>query len=119
MSMHGVTGEAWNCPHCGERILRSSVTCPACHRHLRFEALTTTQSAGKTVCPFLVDGTIRHSGTDAACEYSVLIEVRDDRGEILARRVVSVGALKRDETRTVTLRVETQASGEPIPPARS
>ena len=102
-----MTGESWNCPHCGERILRSAVTCPACHRHIRFEALTAVRPVGATACPFLVDGTIRHGGTDAACEYSVLIEVRDAGGEILARRVVSVGALKPGETRGVTLRVET------------
>ena len=34
-----MTGEAWNCPHCGERILRSAPTCPACLRHLRFDAV--------------------------------------------------------------------------------
>ena len=37
------SGEAWNCPHCGERILRSAVTCPACQRHLRFDAVAVSR----------------------------------------------------------------------------
>ena len=114
-----MTGESWSCPHCGEHILRSAVTCPACHRHLRFEALTAVQPAGPTACLFLVDGTIRHPGTEAACEYSVLIEVRDGEGEILVRRVLSVGALKPGETRSVTLRVETHLPGGQTPPGAS
>ncbi len=106
MNIHGVTGESWNCPHCGERILRSAVTCPGCHRHLRFDAISAPRSAGSTVCPLTVDGTIRHPGTGTAWEYSVLITVQDGEGEILARRIVGVGALKPDETRKFTLRVE-------------
>jgi hypothetical protein len=106
VNIHGVTGESWNCPHCAERILRSAVTCPACHRHLRFDAVTAATSAGGTVCPLTVDGTIRHPGTDAVWEYSVLIEIHDGRGEILERRVVGVGALGPGEIRRFTLRVE-------------
>ncbi len=106
MNLHGVTGESWNCPHCNERILRSALTCPACHRYLRFEAVTASPSGGSTVCPLTIDGTIRHPGTEAAWEYSVLIEVHDGGGEILARRVVGVGALRSGETRKFTLRVE-------------
>ena len=101
-----MTGEAWNCPHCGERILRSAVTCPACRRHLRVEAVTGGRPAGASVCPLSVDGSIRHPGNEAAWEYSVLIEIHDDRGEMVARRVVGVGALKPGESRKFTLRVE-------------
>jgi len=100
------TGEAWNCPHCGERILRSAATCPACQRHLRFDAVTVARPAPATVCPLSVDGTIRHPGTEAAWEYSVLIEIHDERGEMVARRVVGVGALRAGEGRKFTLRVE-------------
>jgi hypothetical protein len=82
------------------------VTCPACHRHLRFDAVTAATPVSGTVCPLTVDGTIRHPGTDAAWEYSVLIEVHDGRGEILARRVVGVGALGPGDVRKFTLRVE-------------
>jgi hypothetical protein len=95
------------------------VTCPACHRHLRFEALAPAQPAGKTICPFTLDGTIRHPGTGAACEYTVLIEVHDGGGETLARRVVNVGSLKSGEIRTITLRVEMLAPEHSSPPGAS
>jgi hypothetical protein len=99
-------GEAWNCPHCGERILRSAATCPACQRHLRFDAVTVARPAPSTVCPLTVDGTIRHPGSQPPWEYSVLIEIHDERGESVARRVVGVGALRPGELRRFTLRVE-------------
>ena len=104
--MMTMTGEAWNCPHCGERILRSAATCPACRRHLRVEAITGARPAGASVCPLTVDGMIRHPGNEATWEYSVLIEIHDERGEMVARRVVGVGALKAGESRKFTLRVE-------------
>lgn len=102
----GATGEAWNCPHCGERILRSAATCPACQRHLRFDAVAVARPAPTTVCPLSVDGTIRHPGTEPQWEYSVVIEIHDERGESVARRVVGVGALRPGEARKFTLRVE-------------
>ena len=101
-----MTGEAWNCPHCGERILRSAPTCPACLRHLRFDAVAVARPARSSVCPLTVDGTIRHPGGEASWEYSVLIEVHDERDEMVARRVVGVGALRAGEARKFTLRVE-------------
>ena len=106
MSAHGVIGETWNCPHCREHILRSAVSCPACQRHLHVDAVTLARPAQSTVCPLSVDGTIRHPGTEAPWEYTVLIEVHDEPGQMLARRVVGVGALRPGETRKFTLRVE-------------
>lgn len=115
-----MVGEAWKCPHCGERILRSALTCPACRRHLRFDAVTMGRPATRpTLCPLSVEGTIRHS--DGASEYSVIIEVREDRGELIARRVVNVGALEPGQARRITLRIEMQApepSASPAAPAR-
>jgi len=105
-----MAGEAWKCPHCGERILRSALTCPACRRHLRFDAVTAPRpTARPTVCPLNVEGIIRHSGRAALSEYSVIVEVWEDRGELIARRVVNVGALRLGQARRVTLRVEMQA----------
>lgn len=101
-----MTGAAWDCPHCGEHILRSAATCPACRRHLRFEAVTGARPTRASVCPLSVDGQIRHPGDEAAWEYSVLVEVQDGRGETVARRVVGVGALRPGESRKFTLRVE-------------
>ncbi len=100
------TGAAWDCPHCGERILRSAATCPACRRHLRFEAVTGAKPATASVCPLSVAGKVRHPGGEGAWEYSVVIEVQDGRGETVTRRVVGVGALPPGESRKFTLRVE-------------
>jgi len=114
-------GEAWKCPHCGERILRSALTCPACRRHLRFDAVG-RQVARPMLCPLNVEGTIRHSGSAGASEYSVIIEVREDRGELISRRIVNVGALQPGQARRISLRVEMQApeaSASPAAPANA
>src|SRR5262245_8413660 len=99
-------GAAWNCPHCGERILRSAAACPACRRHLRFEAVGGAKPARPPVCPLSVEGSIRHPGNEVPWEYSVLVEVQDGHGETVARRVVQVGALRSGELRKFTLKVE-------------
>jgi hypothetical protein len=113
-----MAGAAWNCPHCGERILRSVATCPACRRHLRFEAVAGTRPGRAAVCPLSVDGSIRHPGDEATWEYSVLVEVHDGRGETVARRVVGVGALRAGESRKFTLRVEVLVPELPAPAGR-
>jgi hypothetical protein len=102
----GVVGETWSCPHCGERILRSAGSCPSCQRRLRFDALAPPRPNQATVCPLSIDGVIRHPGTEGAWEYSVLVEVHDPKGEIIARRVIGVGAIPPGETRRFTLRIE-------------
>lgn len=106
-------GEGWSCPHCGEHILRSAATCPACQRYLRFDAVGAARPAPASVCPLSVDGTIRHPGNAPAWEYSVLIEIHDERGQTLARRVVGIGALRAGEVRQVKLRVEVFAPKAP------
>jgi hypothetical protein len=113
-----MVGEAWNCPHCGERILRSALTCPACRRHLRFDAVTTARAVARpALCPLNVEGTIRHSGSAAPSEYSVIIEVWEDRGELIARRIVNVGSLQPGQARRITLRVEMPAPEPSVAPA--
>jgi hypothetical protein len=101
-----MAGEAWSCPHCREVILRSAATCPACQRHLRFAAVGNRGPARASVCPLSVDGKIRHPGNGTDWEYSVLVEIHDEHDEIVARRVVGVGALRPGESRKFTLRVE-------------
>ena len=113
-----MAGEAWKCPHCGERILRSAPTCPACRRHLRFDAVATARPVVRPpVCPLDVEGTIRHPGGPSLLEYSVIIEVREERGEVIARRIVNVGALEPGQARRVTLRVEIQPPEPSASPA--
>jgi len=87
-------------------ILRSAATCPACQRHLRFAAVGNTRPARPSICPLSVDGKIRHSGNGTDWEYSVLVEIQDERDKVVARRVVGVGALRPGESRNFTLRVE-------------
>ena len=103
----GIQGETWSCPHCGELILRSAVSCPACQRRLRFDSPVPTPSA-PAVCPLSVEGVLRNPGTEGPWEYSVLVQVYDARGEMLSKRVVGVGAVRPGETRRFTLQVEIQ-----------
>ena len=37
-------GAARTCPHCRQTILASAAICPACHKHLRFEANWTAET---------------------------------------------------------------------------
>ena len=112
----GPAGETWNCPHCGERILRSAGSCPACQRRLRFDIASGNRSAVATSCPLTVEGTIRHPSTEAPWEFSVVVQVGNSQGEVLARRVVGVGAIRPGDTRTFTVQVEMHAP-ENTPPA--
>jgi len=103
-------GEAWNCPHCGQRILRSAVNCPACQRRLRFDSATATQAPA--ICPLCVEGTIHHSSSET-WEYSVLVQVRDAQGTVVAKHVVGVGAIPPGDTRTFLLQVEVRGPEDP------
>lgn len=93
------------CPHCKATILDSSAICPGCSHHLRFGNLA--QEHQRLVRTALrVEGTVRHQPAAEACEYSVVIEVRNERGEQVSRQVVGVGALQPQELRTFTLSVD-------------
>lgn len=113
------TGESWNCPHCGEQILRSAGICPACQRRLQVDALTPATSAQGAITPLRVEGIIRHPGDEAAWEYSVLVEIRDPQGKVLARRVVGVGAIHPGESRGVMLSVEAHSPAKSTPAVAS
>jgi hypothetical protein len=49
---------------------------------------------------------IRHPPLEEPWEYFVVISVRNDRGEEVARQVVNVGALHSSDKRTFTLSVD-------------
>ena len=102
----GMEGETWSCPHCGESILRSAVSCPACQRRLRVDVVTPLQSSPNAICPFSIENVIRHPGTEGPWEYSVIVQVYDARGALLTKRVVGVGAVQAGESRRFTVRVE-------------
>ena len=98
-------GRTRTCPHCKATILESATVCPACDHHLRFDA-EARKRPQRTNVPLCVEGTIHHPAVGEAWEYSVVLSIRDERGEELTRRVVGVGALQPSEQRTFSLAVE-------------
>jgi len=62
-----------------------------------------------------VQGELRHSEQGGDWEYSVVMTIRNERGEEVSRQVVGVGALRPSESRTFTLSVEvvTPPGGRP------
>lgn len=103
----GTAGATRSCPHCKTTILESASVCPACKHHLRFdEAAVTARRAAETIVPLRVQGTVKHPAEGAAWEYTVVLTIRNDRGDEIARHVVGVGAMQANEERTFTLAVE-------------
>lgn len=103
----GAAGKTRICPHCKSTILESATRCPGCNHHLRFDSQSNAGSRAQPAFSALrVEGSFQNAeGTDA-CEYAVVVSVRNDRGEEVARKVVGVGALEPREGRTVTLSVD-------------
>ncbi len=99
-------GETRICPHCKSKILKSAVVCPACHHFLRFEAVKISHKPLPSFQPLRIEGTIRQPFSEKACEYSLLVEIRNERGEEIVRHVVAVGSLGPSETRTFAVWVE-------------
>lgn len=100
----GTAGATRVCPHCKTTILESAAVCPSCKHHVRFEA--TDKNALDKSSALRVEGQIRHPPDGDPWEYSVVLTIRNDRGEEIARQVVGVGALRANEQRTFTLDVE-------------
>lgn len=101
----GAAGETRQCPHCRATILASASVCPACQHHLRFDKAATGKEPER-IRAFHLEGLFRNDSNESAREYSVVIAIRNDRGEIIARQVIGVGALRPNETRTVSLNVD-------------
>ncbi len=101
-------GKTRTCPHCKATILASASICPACNHHLRFDPKAIAERRQQaTHSPLRVEGTFRHpQDGSGAWEYSVVIAIQNDRGEEIERRVIGVGALQPNESRTVTLSVD-------------
>lgn len=104
-------GATRTCPHCRAKILESAVVCPGCKHHLRFDPSVASRAL-PTFSPLRVEGTIRHPDVGEAWEYSVLLVIRNEKGEEVSRQVVGVGALQADEERTFSLAVEVFAGSE-------
>ena len=108
----GAPGATWSCPHCKATVLESARVCPACRHHLRSDS-TNGPRVVPLVSPLRVEGTIRHPAVGEPWEYSVVLSIRNDRGEEITRQVVGVGALQPSEKRTFTLAVEVYAAADP------
>jgi hypothetical protein len=100
-----IPGKTRTCPHCKATILESAVVCPGCQHHLRFDP-SLLQQMQPAATPLRVEGSLRHPPDGEAWEYSIVLAVRNERGEELTRQVVGVGALQPTEVRTFTLAVE-------------
>jgi hypothetical protein len=103
-------GKTRSCPHCRATILESANVCPNCRHHLR-----SGQSSAESVFPgftaLKVDGTIRPPAAGQAWEYSMVLSIRNERGEEVDRQIVGVGALLPSETRTFSVVVDVFTPG--------
>ena len=95
------------CPHCKALILASASVCPGCKGHLRFDK---ARSAPAPTADWRVEGSFKAERPNGTLEYCILVSVRNELNEEIARHVVNVGALQGDEKRTFTLTVETSES---------
>lgn len=100
-----IPGATRECPHCRETILLSSGVCPACRHHLRFDAGADTSQA-PAITPLRIEGSIRHPADGEPWEYTVIVSIRNDRGEEIAHKLIGVGAMNPNEQRTFALSVE-------------
>jgi hypothetical protein len=112
-----IPGKTRTCPHCKATILESLSICPGCLHHLRFDSEAAKRQVAATSA-LRVEGLIRHPPLEEPWEYFVVIAVRNDRGEEVARQVVNVGALQGAEKRTFTLSVEMLPPQAPVSPTR-
>lgn len=97
-------GKSRKCPHCRSDILESASVCPVCRHHLRFGQAA--EQAGTRFSALHVEGTIRHPAGSGAWEYSVVIAIRNQKGEEIARQVIGIGAMQGADLRTFDLSVD-------------
>ena len=94
------------CPHCKATILANADVCPSCRHHLRFNSAGAKDSARQSVCALRVEGTLRQPQDDDGREYSMVLSIRNERGEEIERKLVGVGAMRPGEQRTFVLAVD-------------
>jgi hypothetical protein len=102
----GGLGRTRNCPHCRAQILESASVCPGCKGHLRFDSAQLRATEKPARIAWQVEGTLEAGSLGAGTEYSVVISVRNERNQEVARHVVNVGALTGEQRRTFNLAVE-------------
>ena len=93
------------CPHCRATILQSASVCPICRKSLRWEPHTAKHKpAGFSALH--VQGVIKHPDVGENWEYTVMVTVKNEKGEEVGRHMVAVGALGPKDGRTFDLSVE-------------
>lgn len=103
----GTTGATRTCPHCKATILESSAVCPACRGHLKFDAPAV--EAAQRFVPLKVEGTVSAPDNEAF-EYTMVVVIRNERGEEIGRHVAGVGAVFPGESRSFEVAVEAVAA---------
>lgn len=98
-------GATRSCPHCRATILESASICPACKKYLRFDPGAAARAV-PTFSPLKLDATIRNPVGGEAWEYSVVVLIKNEKGEEVARHVVGVGAIAPSEGRTFSCSVD-------------
>jgi hypothetical protein len=102
----GTPGATRVCPHCKAVVLETAAVCPGCRHHLRFNATDAQLAGAEAYCAFNIEGTIAHKQSGEHCEYCIVLDIRNERGEQVMRQVVGVGALHPGELRRLNLAVE-------------
>lgn len=102
----GTAGATRVCPHCKATVLESAAVCPGCRHHLRFNTDAGPTVADDGYCALNIDGSITPRETVEPCEYCVVLDIRNERGEQVVRQVVGVGVLQPGESRRVNLTVD-------------
>ena len=102
-----VLGSTRVCPHCKSVILESADVCPQCQHHLRFGPKG-ERRATQRYSAFHIEGTFRQADR-AACEYTVVVSVRNAGGQEIKRHVIDVGSMDSEDQRTFDLSVEVSA----------
>jgi hypothetical protein len=105
----GMPGATRDCPHCRETILESAAVCPSCRHHIRFDS-NEVEPDPLAMTPLRIEGSFRQPAESGACEYSVIVTIRDERGVEVGRKLIGVGALGANEQRSFTLLVEMSPS---------
>ena len=111
-------GKSRRCPHCRSEILESASICPVCRHHLKHGLAA--EQAGERFSALHVEGTIRHPAANTPWEYSVVITIRNQKGEEVARQMVGIGSMSGNDLRTFDLSVDVFApaviAATPPPP---
>lgn len=114
----GAAGATRTCPHCKTTILESASVCPSCRHYLRFDSTAAVPGATQATTALQVEGMIRHPSDGGAWEYCVVLTIRDDEGNEVARQVVGVGAMHPGDERTFSLAVEVVPTSDMRRPAK-